>query len=121
MPNYQSQFPPFAIYPGDRAYAFNAETPGAGQTSQEYALGAAYGLSDPLALGVDISYASAPTSVQVDIQTSIDDVDSHYQSVYSSTKIGGDHVNIVNLKGGFIRAKLVSQSGGGAVTVEFLR
>ncbi len=121
MPNYQAQNPPFAIYPGDRVYAFNAESPAVGQASQEYAIGAPYGVDDPPAVGVDIIYASAPTSVQVDIQTSIDDVDSRYQTIYSSTKTGGEHVNIVNLKGGFVRAKLVAQSGGGAVTVEFLR
>ncbi len=120
MPNYNAQVPPYAIFPGDTALAFNAESPAVGQASQQFALGRPYGVDDPWAIGVDISYASAPTSVQLDIQTSIDDVDANYQSVFSSTKTGGEHVNATGLKGRFVRAKLVAKSGGGAVTAEFL-
>jgi len=120
MPNYNAQNPPFALYPGDVVYAFNAESPAPPQASQQYAFAKPYGLGDPAALGVDIRYASAPTSVQVDIQVAIDDADANYNTVYSSTKTAGEHVNVVNLKGRFVRARLVSQSGGGAVTVEFV-
>ena len=38
MPNYNAQTPPYSIFPGDVALAFNSEAPGAGQASQQFAL-----------------------------------------------------------------------------------
>jgi len=120
MPNYQNTSPPLALFPGDVGFSFNSESPTPPQAGAQMAIARPYGVDDPSSVGVDISFAVAPTAVQVDIQTSIDDVDANYNTVYSSTKTGGEHVNIVNLKGRFVRARLVSQTGGGAVTVEFL-
>jgi hypothetical protein len=37
MPNYNAQVPPYSIFPGDVALAFNAEAPAAGQASQQFA------------------------------------------------------------------------------------
>jgi len=33
MPNYNTQVPPYSIFPGDVALAFNSESPAAGQAS----------------------------------------------------------------------------------------
>lgn len=120
MPNYQNTYPPIAVFPGDTFLSFNNESPTPPQSGAQVAVARPYGVDDPSSVGVDIRYATAPTAVQVDIQTSIDDVDANYNIVYSSTKTGGEHVNIVNLKGRFVRARLVSQTGGGALTVELL-
>lgn len=38
MPNYNTQVPPYSIFPGDVALAFNNEAPAAGQASQQFAL-----------------------------------------------------------------------------------
>jgi hypothetical protein len=38
MPNYNAQVPPYSIFPGDVALAFNAEAPAAGQASEQFAL-----------------------------------------------------------------------------------
>ena len=38
MPNYNTQVPPYSIFPGDVALAFNSEAPSAGQASQQFAL-----------------------------------------------------------------------------------
>jgi hypothetical protein len=38
MPNYNAQVPPYSIFPGDVALAFNSEAPAAGQASQQFAL-----------------------------------------------------------------------------------
>ncbi len=35
MPNYNAQVPPYSIFPGDVALAFNSEAPAAGQASQQ--------------------------------------------------------------------------------------
>ncbi len=120
MPAYQNTFPPTALSPGDTGFSFNAETPVNGTAGQQFAIARPYGVDDPASVGVEIRYATAPTAVQVDIQTAIDDVDANYVTAYSSTNTSGEHVNIVNLKGRFVRARKVSQTAGGAVTVEFV-
>jgi hypothetical protein len=38
MPNYNAQVPPYSIFSGDVALAFNSEAPAAGQASQQFAL-----------------------------------------------------------------------------------
>ena len=119
MPAYQNTFPPTALAPGDTGFSFNAENPAPPQAGAQFALAPVYGF-EPRSLGVEIRYGSAPTAVQVDIQTAIDDVDANYVTAYSSTNTAGEHVNVVNLKGRFARAKKVSQTGGGALTVEFV-
>lgn len=37
MPNYNAQVPPYSIFPGDVAFAFNAEAPAAGQPAIRFA------------------------------------------------------------------------------------
>ena len=44
MPNYNTQNPPYSIFPGDVAFAFNSEAPAAGQASQQFALPSYAGL-----------------------------------------------------------------------------
>ena len=123
MPNYNSQNPPYAIYPGDVAYPFNAETPTPAQASQQYAIanpydGAAGGASE---LRADISYVSAPTAVSVDVQSAVDDADSNYVTEYTSNNVNGESVKLTNFRGRFVRVLLQSQTGGGAITVRLER
>ena len=120
MPNYSNSFPPFAIYPGDSVAVFNAETPTPPQASQQVAIGNVYG-ADDVGVSVLIVYASAPSSVTVNIQMSDADVDASYVTVASSTNTAGDSLNLNTQRHKFVRAQLAAQTGGGAITVRVAR
>jgi hypothetical protein len=123
MPAYNTQTPPPALYPGDAAYAFQAETPAAGTASQQFAVAQPYdgAAGGPAVLRVDISYAAAPSAVAVAIQSAADDADAAYFTEYTSTSTAGESVKLTNFRGRFVRVKLVSQTGGGAITVRLVR
>ena len=79
MPNYNAQVPPYSIFPGDVALAFNAEAPAAGQASQQFALPSYAGFPENgRTIRWQISFATAPTSVNIQLQTAINDVDAQY-------------------------------------------
>jgi len=79
MPNYNTQVPPYSIFPGDVVLAFNAEAPAAGQASQQFALPSyAEFPENGRAIRWQISFATAPTSVNIQLQTAINDVDAQY-------------------------------------------
>ena len=62
MPNYNAQVPPYSIFPGDVALAFNAEAPAAGQASQQFALPSYAGFPENgRTIRWQISFATAPT------------------------------------------------------------
>jgi hypothetical protein len=123
MPNYNTQNPPYAVYPGDVVYPFNQESPAAGQASQQYAVAGAYdgAAGGPSVVRFDISYATAPTAVSVEIQSAVNDADTDYFTEYTSTNTAGESVKLSNFRGRFVRAKLASQTGGGAITVTLER
>jgi hypothetical protein len=54
MPNYNSQVPPFTLYPGDTGLAFNSENPSAPQASQQFAMGVPYG-TVPASISLELS------------------------------------------------------------------
>jgi len=79
MPNYNTQVRPYSIFPGDVALAFNAEAPAAGQASQQFALPSYAGFPENgRTIRWQISFATAPTSVNIQLQTAINDVDAQY-------------------------------------------
>ncbi len=123
MPNFNAQNPPFAIYPGNVVYPFDAETPAPPRASQQYALGKAYdgAAAGPDVVRFDISYAAAPTAVSVEIQSAVDDADADYVTEYTSTNVNGESVKLTNFRGRFVRVLLASQTGGGAITVRLER
>src|ERR1700723_373568 len=95
MPNYNTQNPPYSIFPGDVAFAFNSEAPAAGQASQQFALPSYAGFPENgRTIRWQTSYATAPTSVQVQLQTAINDVDAQYSApstgAQNSTPVTGD-------------------------------
>jgi len=120
MPNYSNSFPPFAIYPGDSVSVFNNENPTPPQASQQVAIGNVYG-EDDVGVSAIITYASAPTSVQIDIQMADVDADASYVTVATTSQTGGDQLNVNTARHKFVRARKVAQSGGGAVTVTIAR
>ncbi len=69
------------FFPGDVALAFNAEAPTAGQASQQFALPSYAGFPENgRTIRWQTSYATAPTSVQIQLQTAITDVDAQYSA-----------------------------------------
>src|SRR6202453_2204666 len=79
MPNYNAQNPPYSIFPDDVALAFNSEAPATGQASQQFALPSYAGFPDNgRTIRWQISFATAPTSVNIQLQTAINDVDAQY-------------------------------------------
>lgn len=104
------------LIPGDGPYfLFNAETLTPPQASVAFARGLGpNGQKGPIVF--TISYASSPTAVLV-IQGADTDLDADYITLSTSTNVQNDFYTDLGLFS-FYRAKLVSQSGGGAVTVK---
>ena len=126
MPNYNAQVPPYSIFPGDVALAFNNEAPAAGQASQQFALPSYAGFPENGRTSRwQISFAIAPTSVNIQLQTAINDVDAQYAlprsaANMSSTLTTGDNLVATGVRANFVRAKVIAISGGTGVTVQIL-
>ena len=126
MPNYNAQVPPYSIFPGDVALAFNAEAPAAGQASQQFALPSYAGFPENgRTIRWQISFATAPTSVNIQLQTAINDVDAQYAvstgaANMSSTLTAGDNLVATARRANFVRAKVIAITGGTGVTVQIL-
>lgn len=122
MPNYNSQLPPYSIFPGDVALGFNSESPAAGQASQQFALPSYAGFPDN---GRTIRWqtlfgASSPSAVNVALQTAMVDSDAQYATIDSSTATAGEARTVTGVRANFIRAKITSITGGSGVTVQIL-
>lgn len=91
MPNYNTQTPPYSIFPGDVALAFNSEAPSTGQASQQFAMPSYAGQpNNGRTISWQTLYGSAPSSINVALQTSMNDVDAQYSTVDTSTATGGE-------------------------------
>jgi hypothetical protein len=113
MPNYNTQAPPYSIFPGDVALAFNSEAPSGGQASQQFALPSYAGMpNNGRTITWQTIYGSAPSAISVVLQTAMNDVDAQYATVDTSTATAG--------RANFIRAKVSSITGGSGVTVQVL-
>lgn len=121
MPNYNAQNPPFAIFPGDVALAFNAEAPAAGQASQQFALPSYSGFPENgRTIRWQTLFGTAPTSVSIILQTAMNDVDAQYATIDTSTVTAGEARTVTSVRGNFIRAKVSAITGGSGVTVQIL-
>ncbi|HEV2340290.1 MAG TPA: hypothetical protein VGS15_00660 [Candidatus Acidoferrales bacterium] len=121
MPNYNAQNPPFAIFPGDVALAFNAEAPAAGQASQQFALPSYSGFPENgRTIRWQTLFGTAPTSVSIILQTAMNDVDAQYATIDTSTVTAGEARTVTGVRGNFIRAKVSAITGGSGVTVQIL-
>src|SRR6202142_490835 len=122
MPNYNTQVPPYSIFPGDVALAFNNELPAAGQASQQFALPSYAGFPENgRSIRWQISFATAPTSVSVQLQTAMNDVDAQYAvptgaANMASTLTTGDNLVATGVRANFVRAKVISITGGAGGT-----
>jgi len=121
MPNYNTQVPPYAIFPGDIALAFNSESPGANQASQQFALPSSVGFPENgRTVRWQTIYGTAPTAVSVVLQTAMTDADAQYTTIDTSTATAGEARTVTAVRANFIRAKVSSITGGSGVTVQVL-
>ena len=111
----QGGFNVVSLIPGDGPYTlFNAESPTAPQSSVAFCRGPAPGNEMPAGIVFTISWAAAPTATLA-IQGSNVDSDAQYQDLHISTTQQDYYLDLGNFA--FYRAKLKTQSAGGAVTV----
>lgn len=118
MPNYSTTAAPFTIDTGDVVFAFNAESPAPPQSSIQFALPSFTGATADQSRQISwqTSFASAPTAVNVVLQAADQDADANYVTVDTSTNVNGERRQLL-VRARFLRARLVSQSAGGAITV----
>jgi hypothetical protein len=121
MPNYNSQVPPYSIFPGDVAFAFNTETPGAGQASQQFALPSYAGFPENgRTVRWQTGFGTAPSAISVVLQSALVDADAQYSTIDTSSATAGEARTVSGVRGNFLRAKVSSITGGSGVTVQVL-
>ena len=103
------------LLPGDRLALFNAETPTAPQASVAFARGYAP-QGQPPRITFTVAFAAQPTAV-VQIQGANQDLDAQYQTLFSSAVNDQTSSYVDNGCFAFYRARLDSQTAGGALTV----
>jgi len=121
MPNYNAQVPPYSIFPGDVAFAFNAESPAAGQASQQFALPSYAGFPENgRTVRWQTAFGSSPSAVSIVLQTALTDSDAQYATIDTSSATAGEARTVTGVRGNFLRAKVSSITGGSGVTVQVL-
>jgi hypothetical protein len=76
---YNTQVPPYSIFPGDVALAFNNESPAAGQASQQFAMPSYPGIPENgRTMRWQITFCHRSHAVSVQLQTAMNDVDAQY-------------------------------------------
>jgi hypothetical protein len=121
MPNYNTQTPPYSIFPGDVALAFNSEAPSSGQANQQFALPNYAGQpNNGRTVSWQTIYGSVPSAISVVLQTAMNDVDGQYSTIDTSTATAGETRVVSNVRANFVRAKISSITGGSGITVQVL-
>jgi hypothetical protein len=121
MPTYNAQVPPYSIFPGDVALAFNSEAPAAGQASQQFALPSYAGFPENgRSIRWQTIFGTAPSAISVVLQTAMSDVDAQYTTIDTSTVAAGEARTVTGVRGNFIRAKISSITGGSGITIQVL-
>jgi hypothetical protein len=61
--------------------------------------------------------ATAPTAVSIVLQAAMADVDAEYQTVDTTTAVGGEARPVTGVQAKFLRIKFVSSTGGAKLMV----
>jgi hypothetical protein len=121
MPNYNTQVPPYSIFPGDVALAFNSEAPAAGQASQQFALPNYAGFPENgRTIRWQTIYGTAPSAVSIVLQTAMSDSDAQYSTIDTTTSTAGESRTFAGVRANFVRAKVSSITGGAGIIVQIL-
>ena len=116
MPAYSATGQVIAIYPGDQQAVYSAEQPASGGSSQQVALGVAYGGFDP-GLRLDLLFAGSPGAFSVALQTADIDTDTAYVTVQTAiTTAAGSGTSYYaraeypNIRASFARVHVTTQN-----------
>jgi len=122
MPVYQNTVPPISLSSGDIGFSFNNEAfPGAGTSGSQFALPSYTGLPDGgTSVRWQTIFGGAPSAVSIVLQAAINDVDAEYQTIDTASLTTGEGRTVVNVQARFLRAKVVSSTGGSGLTVKIL-
>jgi hypothetical protein len=121
MPNYNAQVPPYSIFPGDVALAFNSEAPAAGQASQQFALPSYAGFPENgRTIRWQTIYGTSPSAVSIVLQTAMSDAEAQYTTIDTSSATAGEARTVTGVRGNFVRAKVSSITGGFGIIVQIL-
>jgi hypothetical protein len=121
MPNYNAQVPPYSIFPGDVALAFNNESPAAGQASQQFALPSYAGFPENgRTIRWQTIYGTSPSAVNVALETAMVDSNSEYTPIDSSSATAGEARTVTGVRANFVRVAVTSITGGSGVTVQVM-
>jgi len=122
MPAYSNAAPPLALFPGDVGFSFSAEAfPGAGTAGAQFAVPEPAGFPDQgHTVRWQTIFGTAPSAVNIRLQGAMADVDAEYADVDTSTATAGEARTVAGVRARFLRVKLVSSTGGAALTAKML-
>src|SRR6202161_3430015 len=124
MPYYNAQHPPYSIFPDDVALAFTREAPPTGQASQQFALPSYAGFPENgRTIRWQVSFATAPRAVTIQLQRAINDVDAQYAippgaANMTTSLTAGDNLVASGVRANFVRAKVTTITSGSGVNVQ---
>src|SRR5215813_10964834 len=122
MPAYSNATPPLALFPGDVGFSFNGETfPSDGTAGSQFAVPEPAGFPDQgHTVRWQTVFGTAPSAVNIRLQGAIDDVNSEYFDLDTSTATAGEARTVNNVRARFLRVNLVSSTGGASLTAQIL-
>jgi hypothetical protein len=122
MPTYQNVVPPISLSSGDIGFSFNNEAfPAANTAGSQFALPSYTGLPDGgTSVRWQTIFGTNPTAVNIVLQAAMNDVDSEYQTIDTSTATAGEARTVANVQARFLRIKFVSSTGGSGLTAKIL-
>lgn len=122
MPSYQNLNPPISLAPGDVGFSFSNEAfPGGAQAGSQFAISSFAGQPDSgTAVRWQTIFGGAPTAVNLVLQAAMADVDAEYQTLDTTTVVGGEARTVTGVQAKFLRVKFVSATGGSGLTAKIL-
>ncbi len=122
MPSYQNVVPPLSLAPADVGFSWNNEAfPAANTAGAQFALQNYAGQPDTgTAIRWQTIFGTAPTAVNIVLQTAMADVDAEYTTIDTTTATTGEARTVASVQGKFIRTKVVSNTAGAGLTVKLL-
>lgn len=122
MPVYSNTTPPFALSSGDVGFSYNNEAfPGGAQSGTQFALPSFTGAVDGgTAVRWQTIFGTAPTAVNMVLQSAMADVDTEYQTIDTTTALTGEARTVAGVQAKFLRIRFVSSTGGTGLTAKIL-
>jgi hypothetical protein len=122
MPTYQNVTPPISLFSGDVGFSFNNEAfPGANTAGSQFAMPSFTGIPDSgTSVRWQTIFGTAPTAVNIVLQCAMNDVDTEYQTIDTTTATAGEARTVANVQARFVRIKFVSSTGGSGLTAKIL-